>query len=313
LRHQLHLIAIALVAVSFGPVHAQRENYTSEDAFRDLPPAAAADRGPTGPKLAFQLQAEIPLPGPLPGAAPRLRDELIEIEVAGGTAVTEPIAGATARLITGTATNVGSEERAAPQWAEEASGRFRYRSIPGGKIESQRRCKRCKSGWKRRWKLRVPGNTPATPLVADDRVYFGALDNRVYCVKARNGHRVWVADIGARVTLPLIRWEGERPTDADSNPETTEESSETLRLILAVPSAGDRMVALDARSGQPVATIRLPDGEGTLVSSPLATPDGKIVLARQKYAASEASLMVYRLREIRATETERQEASESSL
>jgi hypothetical protein len=39
------------------------------------------------------------------------------------------------------------------------------------------------------------------------------------------------------------------------------------------------------------------------MSDPLATPDGAIVVARQKYAESHASLMVYRLHEVVAQQT----------
>jgi hypothetical protein len=288
--HHLQLCLLLIFAAS-PPVLAQSQTY-STDAFRDLPPTSRRADGPPVPKIAFLLEAEIPLPGPLPGAGPRLRGELVEIPVAGGTVLTRPAPDAIPSLMA--TPDVGEAEAEASPWVEDERGRHRYRAVPGGALEAQRRCKRCKAGWKGTWKLRVPGNTLAPPLIGERHVYFGALDNRVYCVKARNGHRVWVTDLGARVSSPLVSWRGSiggRPLHDTTSPQ------EELSLILAVPDGGAELTAMDSRLGQPVASLRLEDDEGKLVSGPLATPDGKIVVARQKYAETEASLMVYRLRE----------------
>jgi len=284
-------LCLLLIFVAANPLTAQTRTY-SADPFQGLPPTSRPADGPPVPKMAFVLEAEIPLPGPLPGAGPRMRGELIEIPAAGGTVLTRPTAEARPELIA--ASDAEHTDATASSWVEDDLGRFRYRAVPGGAIEAQRRCKRCKAGWKRRWRLRVPGNTLAPPLIGDRHLYFGALDNRVYCVKARNGHRVWVADLGARVSSPLVRWRG----SIGGNPavEGTSPPQEVI-MILAVPEGGSELTALDSVQGQPVATLRLEDDEGKLVSGPLATPDGKIVVARQKYAETEASLMVYGLRE----------------
>ncbi len=158
-------------------------------------------------------------------------------------------------------------------------------------LEAQKSCRRCKTGWKRSWKLRIPGNTLVPPLVADRRVYIGGLDNHVYSLKARNGHRVWAVDVAGRISTPLMLWRGEisKPTPQDPL------AMRDLTLILTVPASGSQMVALESQSGRQVASLRLPEGGGKLVSGPLAMPDGKVVVARQQYAESEASLMVYRL------------------
>jgi hypothetical protein len=285
-------LCLLLIFAAPGPSIGQTQTY-SADPFQDLPPTSRRADGPALPKMAFLLEAEIPLPGPLPGAGPRLRGELIEIPVAGGIALTAPTPDAIPSLIA--APDAGEAGAETSPWVEHALGRFRYRAVPDGAIQAQRRCKRCKGGWKRSWKLRVPGNTLAPPLLDERYLYFGALDNRVYCVKARNGHRVWVTDLGARVSSRLIGWRGS--IGADPTKEETSPSPE-LRLILAVPDGGSELTALDSESGQPVASLRLEDDEGKLVSGPLATPDGRIVVARQKYVETEASLMVYRLREL---------------
>jgi hypothetical protein len=114
-------------------------------------------------------------------------------------------------------------------------------------------------------------------------------------VKAHSGHRVWVTDLGARVSSPLIHWSGSIGGDPSQEGKSPQQE---LSLILAVPNGGSELTALDSVRGQTVATLRLEDDEGKLVSGPLATPDGKIVVARQKYAATDASLMVYGLREL---------------
>jgi hypothetical protein len=284
-------LCLVLILAASGPLLAQSQTY-SNDAFRDLPPTSRRADGPPVPKMAFLLEAEIPLPGPLPGAGPRLRGELVEIPVAGGTVLTRPAPGAIPSLVA--SSDVGEAGPEATPWVEDQRGRLRYRAVPGGALEAQRRCKRCKAGWKGTWKLRVPGNTLAPPLIGERHIYFGALDNRVYCVKARNGHRVWVTDLGARVSSPLVSWRGSiggSPLDDTTSPQ------EELSLILAVPDGGAELTAIDSQRGLPVASLRLEDDEGKLVSGPLATPDGRIVVARQKYAETEASLMVYRLRE----------------
>jgi hypothetical protein len=282
---------------------AQTSAYTTESAFEGLPPPSGRENLPPTPKLAFRLEAEIPLPGPLPGDGPRLRDGLVEIDVVGGTLLTVPSTDAVPHLVARPTVDDPAAE--SPRWVEDVSGRFRYGVVSNQRVEAQRRCKRCKSGWKRRWRLRVPGNTRSHPLVAGSRVYFGALDNRVYGVKARNGHRVWVSDIGARVSQPLVGWEGEVPPA----PPTEDSPPLRLSLILVVPDGGTRLVALESERGQHVAAVRLADGEGNLIGGPLTTPDGSIIVARQKYAETEASLMVYRLLELRPHEPAPQEST----
>jgi hypothetical protein len=292
-RRHLHLYLALLVALA-GPAVAQSQSYTTEP-FQDLPPTARRADSESTLQLAFVLETEIPLPGPLPGLPPRLRGMEVEIPVAGGTVVTrlEPDAQPVAvdPLVN------GPVPVDAAAWVADERGRRRYRTGPDGVIEAQRRCRRCAPGWKRHWKLRVAGTTLAPPVVADGRVWFGALDNRVYCVKARNGHRVWIADLGARVSSRLVRWTG---PDAEASDGESGASSNGRNLILAVPDGGSELIALDAVQGLRIASVRLGDADGRLVNGPLATADGRIVVARQKYIETEASLMVYRLRPVSA-------------
>ena len=282
------LVSLSLLVSLFALSEAGAQSYV-DVGFDDLPPPADSKPTDPPPKLIFSLVAEIPLPGPLPGDGPRLRGDLVEIGVAGGTIVTQPVPDATPQWIDSAS---GSDPDPSPVgWVTDERAHTRFRSVPGGVLEAQKSCRRCKTGWKRSWKLRIPGNTLLPPLVADRRVYIGGLDNRVYSLKARNGHRVWTVDIGGRISTPLMLWRGEIPKPTPEDPLATRE----LTLILAVPASGSQMVALESQGGRQVASMRLPEGGGKLVSGPRATRDGKVVVARQQYAESEASLMVYRL------------------
>jgi hypothetical protein len=290
------LLTLSLSLLVSSAAMAQSPPQTSDNGFEDLPPLAQAAVEPV-PNLAFDLEAEIGLPGPLPGPGPRLRDGRIEIDVASGTVVTsgEPGAQPVPILEAETGARIAPEPGA---WVEDEAGRARYRAVPGGYVEAQHRCPRCKAGWKRVWRLRVPGNTLSPPVIAGRRLYFGALDNRVYCLRTRNGHTVWAADIGGRPALPLELW---RPPAGPAPVDRRVATSNRGAVLLAIPDGGTRLLALDAETGRQVASLRLEEGEGKLVSRPLATPDGRIVVARQRYIAEDASLLVYRLTAVSAT------------
>jgi len=237
------------------------------------------------PTLAFLLEAEIPLPGPLPGAPLVLRDGLVEVVVAGGAVLTAPTADADPRFVP---SDVPYDPATAfTDWVVEPTGRFRFRASEH-RIEAQKSCKRCKDGWKRHWKKRVAGSTLAPPVVHDQRVYFGTLDNRVFCLKARNGHIIWYTELEARITSSLVLWS--RASTISGVAVAPEHG-----VILAVPAGGAELIGLDGTTGEPLARMRLPEGTGRLVSLPVPTPDGSLVVARQKYSQSSASLMVYRL------------------
>jgi hypothetical protein len=253
------------------------------------------DGGPetSGPQVAFHLAAEISLPGPLPGPGPRLREGRIRTPVAGGVAVTDWAEGSEVLLEAAATVEVENAELA---WSVAPDGRIRVTMIEQSRLLAQKKCRRCRAGWKKKWKLRVSGTVPAPPLVTNDRVFYGALDNRVYSVKRKNGHRVWVADVDGRASRRLRIWRG---TVARLQVlEATPWEGTPMEVILVVPENGSGIVALDAETGLKVASFTLPEDEGWLVGAPLLTPDGKIVIARQKYAPSDASLMVFHIVEL---------------
>jgi hypothetical protein len=252
-----------------------------ESTFGELPPPVdAARESAPAPALAFHLLAEIPLPGPLAEIPARLVGEFVEIPVATGIVRARPEPGAPVQLEATEGAPAVDATSGAGGWAEDPSGRFRVRADAAGWIVAERRAGARKPRWKRAWRLRVAGSTLTPPLALDERVYFGALDNQVYCVRLRNGHRVWVTDAGGRVSRPFVPWGG----DAQAPP-----------LILVVPDGGATLLALSRATGAPVASVAFEPEDGRLVGVPVTTPDGKVVIARQRYDARAASLMVYRL------------------
>ena len=62
-----------------------------------------------------------------------------------------------------------------------------------------------------------------------------------------------------------------------------------------LPGDLDCFIGRDRSTGETLVSMRLPEGTGRLVSLPLPTPEGSVVVARQKYSQTSASLMVYRL------------------
>jgi hypothetical protein len=209
-----------------------------------------------------------------------LSGDEIEIDVAGGRMAIGPGEAATPRMIDRPADgDVGSAE-----WSIAPDGLFRCKLLPSRRLLGQKRCWNCRKGWRRKWRLRVAGERLAPPLVTENRVFFGALDNRVYSVKRKNGHRVWQTDMPGRISKPLRLWK------RSVGSESTE-----LELLVLIPDSATSIVVLDAATGSRVATYELADDGGLLVGSPVVTSDGKIVTARQRYTAEEASLLVFDL------------------
>ena len=131
---------------------------------------------------------------------------------------------------------------------------------------------------------------------------FGSLDDQVYAVRADNGHRLWSVDVGARVSRPLALWRGVLQPEEEGEPERE------YSLLLVVPDNGARLLALDTYDGSHVAVLELPEYE-RLVSPALVADEVGVLVARQKYAPTDAALMIYCLgtAERPATDTEADE------
>ncbi|MCP3979929.1 MAG: PQQ-binding-like beta-propeller repeat protein [bacterium] len=275
----LAVIAVALCATALPGQSPTFDNSPFDD--QQFLEGSRRDGEDPGGGLGFIVVHEIPLPGPLPGESPRIDGELAGITVSGGEIRFDWREG---RVASYEALLEEAPEAAVPAdaWSVSRGETHRYGPHDRRWIVAQKACKRCKRGWKRVWKLRVPGSTVAPPLVTDKRVFFGALDNRVYAVKRRNGHRVWAVDLEGRASRRLI---------ALSDLATQDEQA----LLLAVPGHGTAILALDMADGSRKAAFRLEENDGRIVGVPVPTPDGHILVARQKYRDNEASLLVLRL------------------
>jgi hypothetical protein len=255
----------------------------------DYPPPIPERKGPPPPPLEFRVVEEVPLPGPLPAVPLSVDGETIVVHVAGGVTRVRP----------------GSEERPqiahAPPLAQPApaetsgwviapDGGFRYQSSRDGWIRAERRCDPCRRGWRRAWNLRVGAGVPSEPVLDNGRVYFSALDNRVHAVRADRGHLLWATDVGDRVTHAPLLWKG----TVRVPPATPggEEQERELALLIIVPAGGGSVVAVDAWDGARLATLSVGPAEGPFAGPPVLTPEGWIVVARQKYAEEKASLVV---------------------
>jgi len=276
---RLCLLALLLCLLPLGE-HAAQSHQRSSYSSPYLEATPFEPVQPTAPDLAFKLLQDIPLPGPLPVSGPALAEDRIEIDVSGGRMASGWSENAAPRMID-PATDLQQPEDG---WSIAPDGLFRCSMFSSGRIIGQKRCGNCRKGWRKKWKLRVAGDGLPPPLVTEKRVYFGAFDNRVYSVKRRNGHRVWKADLPSRVSEPLARWL-----------HTIGGEGNDLDLVILIPDSRTSIIALHAETGARVATYELPQNGGRLVGSPVVTDDGKIVAARQRYAAEEASLLVFEL------------------
>jgi hypothetical protein len=278
-NRRLFLSAALLCLLPFGEQSAQSSRQSSHSS----PYLEAIPFQPersTAPDLTFRLLRDIQLPGPLPGTGPALAGGEIVIEVAGGIMASGWSAEAAPRMIEPPAESPAETGI----WSVAPDGSFRCGLLLTGKLVGQKRCPGCRRGWNKKWKLRVAGEGLPPPLVTHNRVYYGAFDNRVYCVKRKNGHRLWVTDLPSRISRPLRRWlHALTPGAAE------------LELVILIPDNSTSIIALDADTGSRVATYDLPQNGGLLVGSPVVTDDGKIVVASQKYTAAEASLLVFEL------------------
>ena len=122
----------------------------------------------------------------------------------------------------------------------------------------------------------------APPILLGPRLCYAGLDDRVTCVRASNGHRVWAVDLGDRLSRGLTCWPacGKGPVDGE--------------ILLVVPDDGASLIALDAYDGRRVATFDLPAPQ-RFASSAIVVSGDRIAIARKGYDTREAALVLLRL------------------
>jgi hypothetical protein len=282
-------VAATVTWIVAGSLVCLAQDYT-DSLFGQSRLGAAGRRGEAAPHLDFKLVRDIALPGPLPPASPRLVDGRIAIPVSGGLAVTDWSDDAAPEVLP--MPEDGPDDAVAEEWSADPTGRYRARHLDTGRLVMQKRCSIWCKGWNKVWKARVPGTDLALPLLTRKAVFVGAGDNRVYALRKRSGNRVWAVDVGGRPTRPLVLWNGALNL-ADGGLDPAEVID--LQALLVLLESGSELIALGTLDGSIIARFELAEAAGHLKGVPLTTPDGKIVVARERYNAAEASLMVFEL------------------
>ncbi len=269
--------------------------YDGDDPFRNVDFQSRDAAGETAwiPPLILRVEREVPLPGPLPAGPMTVDDPFLEVRlgVAGGVAVIHPASGLR-RIDPGSLPPGGKDnpgevgEPGASAWVVSPQGKRRFRTWDNGRVESQRACRSCKRTWRRSWRGRIPAGAGAVPLVRDDDLFVGGLDNQLYAFRARNGHRLWSVDLGERLSFPPTLWRGAIPVPAPAEPATD--------LVLLVPDGGRTILVFEPLTGRRIARYRLDDPESRLVG-PARAVGSQIVAPRQYYDEDQASLLVFTL------------------
>ncbi len=268
------LLGFAVLALLSRPASAQYGAATPDVQPNNYPPALPQRRTP-GPQLVFERIGEIGLPGPLAQHPGWVADGQVVIPVESGTVHVAPEADATPAL---------GPDAAVPapvEWVIASDGKHRYRTTPEGIVEAERRTHSGKK-WKRTWRIVAPNSILAPPILVGPRLCYAGLDDRVTCVRASNGHRLWAVDLGDRLSHGLTCW----PRCGDPAREA--------EILLAVPDDGATVIALDAYDGRKVAAYELP-AHHHFASAALVVPGDRIAITRKGYDDREAALVLLRL------------------
>jgi hypothetical protein len=289
------VVLTLIAALASLPASAQTTT-PGQDAYpNNYPPALPVRKGPAPPKFVFEPLGEVALPGPLPNGPLWLDEGRLRLAVAGGMAWVPPDAHATPEVAGSEAPHGGP---AAPHatddgWTLSPDGGLRFHVDHDGRMRAQRRSRFSRDGWRKAWTIRTPRAIATPPLLIGRRLFFAGFDDRIYAVRADNGHRLWAVDVGERVSRPLTRWSGTIPA-VDARTHVLR--AETVDLLLTVPDSGDSLEALDAYDGTIVGRLTIPSSQGWLTSSPVLVNESQIAVARQGYVPQEAALALFELR-----------------
>jgi hypothetical protein len=248
------------------------------------PPPLPARRGPKPPPLAFSVASEVPVLGPVSAAGAGLAGDSVVLRGPLGFIAVPLVEGGEVAPAAAPPPAAGTD---AEGWVYAPEGGWRYRTLPEGQVVAERWWGP-RRGWRPKWTLRVGSATPSPPVLVNGRLIFGAVDNQVYAVRADNGHRLWAQDVGDRVSRPLALWHG--TVDAGGKPMAVD-------VVLIAPDDALSVLALDVFDGSRLASFPVGKlGEGNaIVSAPLVTPDGSVIVAHQGYVPEEASVVVLHL------------------
>jgi hypothetical protein len=277
------LAAIGLVLtipVGRPPVRAQYTPQTNPESLpNQYPPPLPARRGPA-PKIAFALAGEVALPGPLADGAPWVADGAMFVPVAEGVARVAPTPGATPEIVPSATTPDGDG------WVVAPGGTRRFRATAEGLVECEKRSS-ARKRWKRDWRIVAPNATLAPPLVVGPRLCYPGLDDRVTCVRASNGHRLWSVDLGDRLSRAIAAWP---PLAATPGRATRSDRSVEGEVLLVVPDDGASLIALDAYDGTRLTSYDLPAAKNVFKSAPFVFAEGRIAVVRKGYKTDEAAV-----------------------
>ncbi len=276
--NRLHVTSVVL-ACTLLTIPAAAQTTSSGAGFQNQFPDPLTYKPPLPepPELQFTAVSEIKIAGPLISGPVEVEGSVYVGTVAGVYEVDRAGAEPTAILTTATPPETASDWGVSPDRSHRARPQ-------DGRLIVQKACKGCRSGWRRRWRLRVPGLAPVPPLMTARRVYFGAADNRVYGVRRKNGHRLWATALDGRMLRELALWVG---PDSGHDP--------PVAAILAVPEPGAELVVLDVYGGTVILRYRLASEGDVIVGSPVATGDGHVILARQGYTEQDAAVIVLKM------------------
>lgn len=271
-----------MLTIPFGrpAVRAQYTPQTNPESLpNQYPPPLPARRGPA-PKIAFELAGEVALPGPLAEGAPWVTEGSVFVPVAAGVARVAPTAGASPEILPSVETPAGDG------WVVAPGGTRRFRATAEGLVECEKRAS-ARKRWKRAWRIVAPNATLAPPLVVGPRLCYPGLDDRVTCVRASNGHRLWSVDLGDRLSRAIAAWP---PLLATPERARRRDRSVEGEVLLVVPDDGASLIALDAYDGTRLTSYDLPAVKNIFKSAPFVFAEGRIAVVRKGYRADEAAV-----------------------
>ncbi len=257
---------------------------TTTETPNDYPAALPVRKGQTPPALVIKVVGEVALPASPTGEPLSLEGNRVFVPVRGGTASVDLAEPMTARLEDATAPAADAPS----PWVVSADGNYRVRTLPAGRVEAEKRGM-FRHRFGSQWSLRAPGATPAVPLIMGRRVFFGSVDDQLYCVRRKNGHRLWAVDLEDRISKPVAAWHRRLAMPATASGTTPDVDVE---MVLVVPDGGASLLALDVYDGSRLGSYEVPAGKGTLATSPLVLPDGRIAIARESYGSGAGALLL---------------------